>query len=272
MEYSVRIKKQQFSRLPLVFRSLGVNHLQDEIKRPSGMPIWQLFYCVKGSGEFIFGNRKSLIREGQAALIWANSGHYYQPLEQEWIVHYVGFGGNACQTLLTSWHFMDSGVFHLSQPSVFETYVNRFEEIIRSDRSGKQVQLSKELYAFLLDFAGAATRVQMAGFEAEGGLAHEISLYLEEHYREDISLEDLSRQFGLTREHLCTKFREAAGETIVRYLTKVRVYRARLMMLEDPDASLAAVAAACGFHSTSYFGKVFREETGMTPGAARRGV
>ena len=42
--------------------------------------------------------------------------------------------------------------------------------------------------------------------------------------------------------------------------------------MEQPDASLREVCQACGFHSLSYFGKVFREATGFTPQGCRLGA
>ena len=64
----------------------------------------------------------------------------------------------------------------------------------------------------------------------------------------------------------------ATGKTISRYLRRVRIHRAKVLLMEQPDASLREVCQACGFHSLSYFGKVFREATGFTPQGCRLGA
>ena len=57
-----------------------------------------------------------------------------------------------------------------------------------------------------------------------------------------------------------------------RDLRRIRIHHAKLLLMEAPDMSLSKIAAACGFHSTSYFGKVFRQSSGMTPQAYRLGA
>ena len=51
MRYSISVTKRQYAKTPLLLRSLGIDHVQDPIYRPAGFPVWQLFYCVSGSGE-----------------------------------------------------------------------------------------------------------------------------------------------------------------------------------------------------------------------------
>ena len=97
-------------------------------------------------------------------------------------------------------------------------------------------------------------------------------LYLEDHFAEDISLDSLSERFHRTPEYLCTLFKEATGETIMRYLRRIRIHQAKLRLMGSPDASLREIAEECGFRSVSYFGKVFREATGFTPQAYRLGA
>ncbi len=58
----------------------------------------------------------------------------------------------------------------------------------------------------------------------------------------------------------------------MHYLRRIRVHQAKLRLMETPDASLREIAEACGFHSLSYFGKVFREATGYTPQGYRLGA
>ena len=103
------------------------------------------------------------------------------------------------------------------------------------------------------------------------GMEKEMILFLEEHYQEDISLDMLAAQFRRTPEYLCGIFKAATGETISHYLRRIRIHQAKVLLMERPDAGLSEISAACGFHSVSYFGKVFREATGFTPQGYRLG-
>ncbi|MBQ1366597.1 MAG: AraC family transcriptional regulator [Firmicutes bacterium] len=63
--------------------------------------------------------------------------------------------------------------------------------------------------------------------------------------------------------------RTETGMTYVDFLTRVRLFRARNLLLDHPEMKLAEVARQCGFSSASYFGLLFRKDVGMTPGMFR---
>ena len=60
------------------------------------------------------------------------------------------------------------------------------------------------------------------------------------------------------------------GQTIVRFLTSIRLGYAKELLEEYPDKKACEVAKLCGYESASYFGKVFKENIGVTPDEYRR--
>ena len=81
--------------LPLFLRLCETDFPQHRIRRPEGMPFWQLFYGVEGIGEFRFADKKYRLLPGHTALLFPNVSHSYSPLSEEWQVHFLGFEGNA---------------------------------------------------------------------------------------------------------------------------------------------------------------------------------
>ena len=75
----------------------------------------------------------------------------------------------------------------------------------------------------------------------------------------------IGEEFHLTPEYLCARFKNSTGETVGQYLKRVRIGRARILLMERPDLNLSRIGELCGYRSPSYFGKVFREMTGLTP-------
>lgn len=57
---------------------------------------------------------------------------------------------------------------------------------------------------------------------------------------------------------------------VMTYLNRYRVRQAKIL-LEKGDQSITQVAMAVGFSGASYFGRVFRQEIGISPGAYQRG-
>lgn len=97
----------------------------------------------------------------------------------------------------------------------------------------------------------------------------DVITYVEEHFREPISLQDIAGHLGLGREYFCRFFKKNMGMSFLRYLNEVRishVYRD----LEQTDAPIAEIAEKNGFHNQKLFNRTFREVYGCTPSAVRR--
>jgi len=150
-------------------------------------------------------------------------------------------------------------------------HLKTLERIQLEARSDSGLLSSKELYSLLLDFSQSLTRLPDSRYADATGMEKEMILYLEDHYQEDISLDMLSAQFRRTPEYLCGIFKAATGETISHCLRRIRIHRAKVLLMERPDDDIREISEACGFHSVSYFGKVFREATGFTPQGYRLG-
>ena len=91
--------------------------------------------------------------------------------------------------------------------------------------------------------------------------------YMETHYAEAVTLDDLARVTGYSRRHFTRLFREAMCCSAGEHLTELRL-NAACRMLEQ-NASLTAVAAACGFSDASALCRAFHRRFGVTPKAFR---
>ena len=89
--------------------------------------------------------------------------------------------------------------------------------------------------------------------------------YINANFASIESLEELADKFFLSKYHLCHMFKQHLGVPLVTYLNTIRI-RAACKLIKDGGLSTAEIAAACGFNSTSYFCKVFKDEKGVSPG------
>ena len=77
-------------------------------------------------------------------------------------------------------------------------------------------------------------------------------------------LDELAERLEISKAHLIRSFMKKTGVSPGKYVTRVRIQYAKLL-LQDEDASITYVAEASGFANANYFAKVFRKETGMSP-------
>ncbi len=93
--------------------------------------------------------------------------------------------------------------------------------------------------------------------------------YMHEHYAEPLSRQEIAEHVGLSEDYLTCCFRKELGLTPVAYLNRYRVQQAR-QLLKNTHKSITEIALDVGFSGSSYFSRVFRRETGMTPEVYRR--
>jgi len=92
--------------------------------------------------------------------------------------------------------------------------------------------------------------------------------YIWENYTRKISLKEIALASGLSAPYFSTIFKEEMGENLSNYLNRLRVEKAASMLLAT-DIPISEVASACGFEDQSWFSKIFRNNTGLTPGKYR---
>ena len=88
--------------------------------------------------------------------------------------------------------------------------------------------------------------------------------YIDEYYYEDISLTGLANQYNVEPSYFSKLFRQQIGETLMVYLTKVRIEKAKTYM-KDPTINLTEISFMVGYDDYSYFSRIFRKIIGMSP-------
>lgn len=100
-------------------------------------------------------------------------------------------------------------------------------------------------------------------------LAARATRYIAEHQDEDISLTDVSKSVNASTFYFCKMFKKATGINFTEYLSRVRVEKAKNLLL-NPNARVSEVAYQVGFRSLTHFNRVFRKLTGHSPTEYRR--
>jgi AraC-like DNA-binding protein len=95
-------------------------------------------------------------------------------------------------------------------------------------------------------------------------VAQAIITYLQQHYTEPVTLEDLAREVSFSGSECCRLFKKVTGETIFAYLQTYRLTQS-VDLLCHSDLPVSQIAYEAGFCSTSYFIKTFKGRFGITP-------
>ena len=96
-----------------------------------------------------------------------------------------------------------------------------------------------------------------------------VTNYIDEHYTDGISLDEVAGQTGISRYYVSHLFKELMNTTFVGYVNELRLNRAA-MLLVTTDKPIIEIASISGFNNLSNFNRAFKMHFNKTPSAYRK--
>ena len=140
---------------------------------------------------------------------------------------------------------------------------NLMEEVASEDPYSEMAALS--LLAQVLVSLNRLAK-QSAGEESKSGqdtTVYSVLGYINEHYSENLTLDDLANKFFISKYHLSREFQRLVGTSVHRYIIQKRLVMAKQMLSEGKPSS--EVYQHCGFGDYSNFFRAFKAEYQISP-------
>ena len=122
-------------------------------------------------------------------------------------------------------------------------------------------EMMKQTHAFCLRI-NQLIREKVVDQNAE--IVERIMNIIKKSYQEDITITSIAEQVYLSPNYLCGIFKQITGNTINQYITGVRIDAAKAL-LEDKAVKLSEIGNLVGYIEPSYFSKIFKRHTALTP-------
>lgn len=155
-------------------------------------------------------------------------------------------------------------------PRVFRQVHSCLKEIIRIERAespGRRCRMMGYLMVILSLLADLSGEPSGEALPARGGIDRVVR-FLNGNFRQPVRLEELTRLAAMSENSLLHHFSGMIGTTPMKYLARLRI-RYAAGLLHNTELSVTEIAGNAGFADPSYFSRVFRRETGMSPLAYR---
>ena len=104
--------------------------------------------------------------------------------------------------------------------------------------------------------------------ESTNKIIEGIKRMVEEQYDQDLSLEGIAEQVYLTPSYLSYLFKKETGQSLIRYITQVRMDKA-VALLKDTNMKIVDICKQLGYRNSNYFIQAFRQHYGVTPAKFR---
>ncbi len=238
------------SPYPVILANLGYHEKQCAVIRVN-RKLHEFHWIKKGKGIYYLDGEKVILSEGECIFFRSQFDCRYEQFDDSYSTSWIGFYG--CDELLEHFNIGNYKIFK-APPFLNSTYE---QLMLLCENGGTEAQRSAACYVFLLDMLEAMSREQVSTSDL-------IRKYLEENYNKNITLDDVAESIGITKFSICRCLRRENKESVMTQLKNIRIANAKTT-LKLTDYSVTKIASLCGFEDASYFGKVFKEETGLTP-------
>ncbi|MEK4516427.1 helix-turn-helix domain-containing protein [Paenibacillus sp. FSL H8-0122] len=150
------------------------------------------------------------------------------------------------------------------------TYSKHCEAITASLGSAdplQQLLAQSRFYELLFSLLSDARQLQPSDTDT---IMERAKTYIEQHYREELSISLLAGEAGISVRHFIRLFKQKYGLSAIEYLTEYRIRQARSLMLPHSNYELKDIAAYVGYKDVPYFRRKFKQITGVAPATFMR--
>ena len=245
----------------------SLQSVSPHVSRRDNLESYLFFVVTKGKGTLTYHGQTFPLVTGNCVFLDCLEEYAHESSETDpWELSWVHFHGNQASLLYR--HFLELGGNFCFHPGNLSLFLDTLEILFETQKNPGN---SKELlsHRYLTDlFALCVEEIGNTGSSSVAEKIQAIQIYLDLHFAEKISLDNLAEQYFISKFHLSREFKKLTGATIGNYLTAKRVSHAK-KQLRFTNLPLDAIARECGLSDTSYFVKVFKSAEGMTPGEYR---
>ncbi len=226
--------------------------------RHSHDDLFHLDHFLDGEGTYVINNRLNPIEKGHFYFIPPHVPHQVKVAESSTLIH-------------LSVKFSCPGLDFDAIPTLFAPEPEVAQRVQDTLRAAAELLFDDERQFMLasLMMAQALAALHLAAQETGETVNEHIRIvaakrFMEEHFAQHITLDDIAQAAGVGGPHLCRVFRKETGQTPFEFLRKIRIDCAKYWFSQT-DEKLADIAVYTGFGSSQEMNRAFRKLTGMSP-------
>lgn len=109
-----------------------------------------------------------------------------------------------------------------------------------------------------------ANKILIARESSVSEIIFQANNIIKENYKEDISLDGISRQLGISPQYFSRLYKNETGKNFIEYLTEIRIHKAKKLMKEN-SYSVKEICYMVGYSDPNYFSRLFKKQEGKSP-------
>ena len=231
----------------------------------------EFVFILKGGLEFGLNNSSFSAKAGDFVVINASVVHSFMPVSQDTDYYYLVANDDFFKT-----NNLYSQGTHFDTIIKSEEAIELFRKITAEYECGDEYSntaiLSHLMSLFIYLGRNHATKSEDTppAEEKKLKMVRGALVYLEEHYKEKLTIEEIADKLHYSKSYLSHTFKEITHYSLISYINLLRCQNATSLLLDGKSVSESATES--GFSDISYFTRVFKKTLGILPSQVEENV
>lgn len=276
---SLSVRSARVIYTPSAFARTSLLHLQEagslQAVRPhtstrDNLVSYLCFLVLSGSGKLVYGGQTYELNTGDCVFIDCRRPYSHSTQEDLWELQWCHFYAPYLPGIYDK--YRERGglpVFHPRDPGALQFLLKELFELASSEDYIRDMRINEKLSSLLTILMEQSWHPETVKVSRKRRELAEIREYLDGHYTERISLDDLAGRFFIDKYYLSKIFKATYGTTVKSYLTARRITRAK-QLLRFSDQTMEEISAQIGMQDANYFSRIFRKVEGISPSEYRK--
>lgn len=233
-------------------------------------PYIELIYVISGEIELIINDNIYPLKEGELGIALSNDLHGYNTRMYSETYAFI-FSSEIISSYMKKINRNGYGydVQYLNKMQTSDDIHTCLMKLVEENQKGNDPFIIKGYLYVLFGKIGQKLKVlDKRPKDKHMDTMQLILKYIQEHYTEKITLEDVSKAVGISKSRISSIFHHKTSHTFNDYINRLRINTA-LQMMEETDLTITDIAFSCGFESYRHFSRVFKNIVNNTPSGYR---
>lgn len=239
--------------------------LKPHTSRRDKLRSYLCFVVENGVGELIYEEKRHVLSSGDVVFIDCKKPYSHSTDNELWSLRWCHFYGAAMPAIYEKYNERGGApVFHPKSCQPFTFLITELYTIAASSDHIRDMRINEKLSELLTLLMEQSWRPEGGSLSKKRMELEDVKAYLDAHFTEKISLDDLSARFFINKYYLTRIFKESFGSTINQYIVYKRITKAK-HLIRFTEMTMDEIASAVGMGDGNYFSRIFRKIEGISP-------